>query len=86
MRGFVFKFLTRPGCHLCDQSRPLVEREIRRRDWSLLEVDIDTDDGLLEDYGMRVPVLLAPDGVVIAEGRIESGSLRRAIRGWRLGA
>jgi hypothetical protein len=44
------------------------------------EVDIDKDDALTRDYGMRVPVLLGPGGEVLAEGRIEAKSLRRAMR------
>jgi hypothetical protein len=64
----------------------LVTREVGRRDLPLLEVDIDTDTDLLEDYGERVPVLLAPDGVVIAEGRIDARSLRRSMREWTPGA
>ena len=80
---FLFRFLIKPGCHLCDHARPLVTREVGRRDLPLLEVDVGTDADLLEDYGDRVPVLLAPDGVVIAEGRIDERSLRRSMRGWR---
>lgn len=57
--------------------------EVERRDLTLVEVDIGTDPDLLEDYGDRVPVLLAPDGAVIAEGRIERRSLRRSMRKWR---
>jgi hypothetical protein len=58
----------------------LVEREAKRRHLRFQEVDIDSDSSLLEAYGDRIPVLLAPDGTVVAEGRIESGSLRRALR------
>ena len=83
VESFLFRFLIRPGCHLCDQARPLVTREARRRDLPLLEVDIGTDVDLLEEYGERVPILLAPDGAVIAEGRIDQRSLRRSMRKWR---
>ena len=34
------------------------------------EVDIDSDDGLVSFYGMRIPVLLGPNGEVLAEGLI----------------
>jgi hypothetical protein len=44
------------------------------------EVDIDTDDRLLKEYGMRIPVLLTPDGEVVAEGLIEARSLERSLR------
>lgn len=60
-----------------------MERAVRRRGGIIEEVDIDADDTLSRDYGLRIPVLLGPDEVVIAEGRIESDSLRRALRGWR---
>lgn len=60
-----------------------MERAVRRRGGIIEEVDIDADDPLSRDYGLRIPVLLGPDEVVIAEGRIESDSLRRALRGWR---
>ncbi|HSJ84139.1 MAG TPA: glutaredoxin family protein [Acidimicrobiia bacterium] len=75
-------FLTRHGCHLCDEARSLVEREVKRRHLTLHEVDIDSDDSLLEAYRERIPVLLGPDDLVIAEGRIESAPLRRALRNW----
>ena len=80
MKHLAFKFLTRPGCHLCDEARPLVEQAILRRGGTLEEVDIDTDDSLIRDYGMRIPVLLGPDEMVIAEGQIGRASLRRALR------
>jgi hypothetical protein len=44
------------------------------------EVDIDGDDVLTRDYGLRVPVVLGPGDVVLAEGRIEARPLRRALR------
>lgn len=75
-------FLTRPNCHLCDQARPLVQREVKRRHLRFREVDIEIESGLLKAYGERIPVLLGPDDTVIAEGRIESGPLRRALRNW----
>jgi hypothetical protein len=44
------------------------------------EVDIDGDDILTRDFGLRVPVLLGPGDVVLAEGVIEAKTLRRALR------
>ena len=82
VENFLLIFLTRHGCHLCDEARPLVELEVKRRHLAFHEVDIDSDDRLLEVYRERIPVLLASDDVVIAEGRIESAPLRRALRDW----
>jgi hypothetical protein len=80
LKYFVVKFLTRSGCHLCDEARPLVEREVIRRGGALEVVDIDGDDGLTRDFGIRVPVVLGPGDVVLAEGVIEPRSLRRTLR------
>ena len=60
----------------------MVLRAIRRRGATIEEVDIDSDDTLTRDFGLRIPVVLAPDDVVIAEGQIERTSLRRALREW----
>jgi hypothetical protein len=78
---FSIRFLVRRGCHLCDDARPLVKRAARGSGAGILEVDIDTDEDLLERYGLRIPVVLGPGDVVLAEGVIEDlESLRRAIR------
>jgi hypothetical protein len=34
------------------------------------ELNVDDDDQLLASYGLRIPVMLAPDGSVLAEGVI----------------
>ncbi len=76
----VFIFLTRPGCHLCDEARPLVDAVLREGGAPWQEVDIDGDDRLVKEYGMRIPVLLSPRGEVVAEGLIDRRSLRRGVR------
>ena len=76
MRDFSLKFLTRAGSHLCDDARPLVEWACVKAVVEVEEIDIDTDDRLTALYALRIPVLLDPEGGVIAEGIIED---RRAI-------
>lgn len=78
----VVKFLTRPGCHLCDAARALVQREVARRSLDLVEIDIDQDDYLVAEFGLRIPVVLS-GGQVLAEGEIGQRSLRRRLK--RLG-
>lgn len=78
----VVKFLTRPGCHLCDAVRALVQREVARQSLDLVEIDIDQDDYLVAEYGLRIPVVLS-GGQVLAEGEIGQRSLRRRLK--RLG-
>lgn len=81
MKYFVVKFYTRSGCHLCDEARPVVEKAVRWAGGVVEEVDIDGDDTLTRDYGLRVPVVLGPEDELVAEGVIEVRALRRALRG-----
>ncbi len=67
--------VTRQGCHLCDDAlaslRSLgVEPELR---------DVDSDDELHALYDWRVPVVMV-DGRVIAEGRINTNTLAKALK------
>jgi hypothetical protein len=80
LKYFVVKFFTRSGCHLCDEARPVVEETVRAAGGVVEEVDIDHDDVLTRDYGLRVPVLLGPDDVVLGEGVIEARTLRKTLR------
>jgi hypothetical protein len=44
---------------------------VRRAGGTVTEINIDTDDALLGEYGMRIPVVIGPDGSLIAEGAID---------------
>jgi hypothetical protein len=48
---------TRPGCHLCDVARETVLGLRSRVPFSFTEVDIEGDDELELDYGIRIPVI-----------------------------
>jgi thiol-disulfide isomerase/thioredoxin len=80
LKYFVVEFLTRSGCHLCDEARPMVEKVVAAAGGEVQEIDIDGDDRLTRDFGLRVPVLLGPGDIVLAEGVIEAKTLRRALR------
>jgi len=70
---------TRPGCHLCDEAREAI---LGLRGvvppFSLGEVDIDEDDGLLARYLERIPVV-SVDGEVVCELELELDSLRAVL-------
>ena len=67
--------VTRQGCHLCDEAL----KALRELGLEPELADVDADDALHALYDWRVPVVLANDRVV-AEGRINSQQLARAIR------
>jgi glutaredoxin len=52
---------SRPGCHLCDDARLVLERVRARVPFQLHEVDIDTDERLLRRYLERIPVVALGD-------------------------
>lgn len=81
-RGIRFRELrlyTREGCHLCDDARELLDAHQR---WlpRVLEIDIDADPRLVEEFGRCVPVVTL-DGKVRFRGRISRELLRRLIEG-----
>jgi glutaredoxin len=47
----------RPGCHLCDDARAVLERVRETAPFTLAEVDITSDDELHRRYLERIPVV-----------------------------
>jgi glutaredoxin len=62
-------FYTKPGCHLCDDARGLLDR------WDVAYEVIESDPR----YELRVPVVEV-DGAVVAEAPIDERRLARALR------
>ena len=71
---------SRPGCHLCEEMKAVVETVARSIPLSLEEVDISTDAALEARYGLEIPVLVV-DGRKAAKYRIGEGELRRLLAG-----
>ena len=64
----------KPGCHLCDEARAVVQRVRARRAFELREVDVSLDPALYREYGERIPVL-AVDGEELFEFQVEEAVL-----------
>ena len=71
-------FYTRPGCHLCDDARVVVERVCADLGESFEEVDITTDDDLADRFGEDVPVTFV-DGKQHDFWRVDENRLRAAL-------
>ncbi|MEP6758824.1 MAG: glutaredoxin family protein [Actinomycetota bacterium] len=71
---------SRPGCHLCDQARAVIEAVRARNPFFFEEVDIEADDALVRDYGMRIPVV-SVDGEELFEISVDPTALRTAVGG-----
>jgi glutaredoxin len=68
----------RDGCHLCDEARRVIEDVRRAAAFDFTEVDIETDDALVRDYGIRIPVV-AVDGEELFEISVDPAALRAAV-------
>ena len=71
---------SRPGCHLCDDMKAVVERVARSVPLTLIVVDISTDTELEQRYGQEIPVLLI-DGRKAAKYRVSEEELSRKLKG-----
>ena len=68
----------KPGCHLCEEARAVVETARAGRDLELVEVDVSLDPALHRRYGERIPVL-ALDGQELFELFVDEGALERRL-------
>ncbi|MEX2131309.1 MAG: glutaredoxin family protein [Pseudohongiellaceae bacterium] len=57
---------TTAGCHLCEQAEQLLSLLSSQRALVVDAVDISTDEALVRQYGIRIPVLLRPDGAELS--------------------
>lgn len=73
---------SRPGCHLCDEMKALVERVTRSmpEPATTTVIDISTDPALEAQYGLEIPVLLV-NGRKAAKYRVGEEELRRLLVG-----
>jgi thiol-disulfide isomerase/thioredoxin len=73
---------SRPGCHLCDDMKAVVQRvkQSSPQPISVEEIDISTDPELEARYGVEIPVLLV-NGTRAAKFRVTEDELKRILAG-----
>jgi glutaredoxin len=71
---------SRPGCHLCDDARAVLERIRRRHPFQLREIDIERDDTLHRAYLERIPVV-ALDGEELFDFFVDEATLTARLAG-----
>jgi glutaredoxin len=69
---------SRPGCHLCDAAREVIERVCADLGERYDEVSIDDDPALGERFGEEIPVTFV-DGRQHDFWRVDEGRLRAAL-------
>jgi len=49
-------------CHLCEHAKELLRPLLEQKGLVLREVNIGADKALKDRFGLRIPVVLLPDG------------------------
>jgi hypothetical protein len=75
---------SRPGCHLCDEMKAVVDRVTRGTPARIDIIDISNDRQLESRYGLEIPVLLV-DGRKAAKYRVTEDELRRILEARSIG-
>jgi hypothetical protein len=73
---------SKPGCHLCDEMKTVIEVVAERVPLTLEVVDISTDPDLQARYGLEIPVLVI-DGTKAAKYRVTESELEAKLAGRR---
>ena len=69
---------SRPGCHLCDDARVVLQRLSAQAPFTIEEIDITGDDALHARYLERIPVI-ALDGEELFDYEVDERALLRRI-------
>jgi glutaredoxin len=69
---------SRPGCHLCEEARAVIERVCADLGETYAEVSIDDDPTLRERFGEEIPVTFV-DGRQHDFWRVDERRLRTAL-------
>jgi glutaredoxin len=69
---------SRPGCHLCDEMKGVVQHVGASIPLTLEEIDISADPELERLYGLEIPVLFVA-GKKVAKYRVTEAELRRIL-------
>ena len=70
----------RPGCHLCDDARAVIEAVCAELGESYVELSIDDDPELADRFANEIPVTFV-DGRQHDFWRVSPDRLRHALRG-----
>ena len=69
---------SKPGCHLCEDARRVLEQLQKQTPFSLEEINIQEDPTLLAEYGEQIPVVLL-NGTFFCEYEVDAERLRQLL-------
>lgn len=70
---------SRPGCHLCDVAKDVLERVQQRFAFAMRIINIETDPALEKSYGTEIPVVFI-NGSKAFKYRVDEAELERKIK------
>ncbi len=70
---------SKPGCHLCDEMKQVLEKARRGIEVAVEEIDISSDRQLVEKYGEEIPVLFI-SGRKAFKCQVSEKDLRRRLQ------
>ena len=70
---------SRPGCHLCDEAKAVIQRGNYESQFTLVEVNIETDPRLVGLYANDIPVITINDSEVFLH-RVSAEQFAEALK------
>ena len=70
---------SRPGCHLCDEAKAVMQNAGYSDHFTLEEIKIESDDELLRKFKYDIPVVTI-DGVEAFRHRVNPDEFRKSIK------
>lgn len=69
---------SRPGCHLCEEAKQIIKGSGVEGEYTLEEINIESDAELLRRYRYHIPVVTI-DGVEAFRHRLTAEEFRAAV-------
>ncbi len=73
------ELITKENCPLCESGAETLQRATSKFNIEVRKIDIFEDDDIYDEYSTRVPVVRAPNGSVIDEGKLSQAKLTPAL-------
>ena len=70
---------SRPGCHLCDEAKTVIERVQGRFAFALRVINIEQDPALEREYGSDIPIVMI-NGNKAFKYRVDEAELENKVR------
>ena len=75
---------SRPGCHLCEEAKQAIESAQCANEYTLEEIDIESDVALLQRYRSDIPVITINDEEAFRH-KVRADEFRRRLAGAKRG-